>query len=322
MKKSFFLSVLFVLLAVSCGQKPEEQVQEFAVKFGDFVNTSRKDSIQKYYPEFLESDSLTTLPIGDIAVHPESTEGEFSVVYSPKTSLTVKIDKDGKILVKASKGLFVFPENQIELVQKEDNWNEDLLDIQKRDIISQTIEKRNSFTSPDLDFFNLHGPVKSMKVSYTGKDNYGYNLSPYGWFLLWEGNYDFNEEGEWTNYKKFDFLKIVRNSNNQIINIYEPPLYDDGTPYDITKYFWDGNHPNRCDGPFDEAKYSYENNVFSKVSFTVSPGDGTGYWNISFTDYQFDDLGNWISCSWSGNYHYYEERSSSKGTVSRQIEYY
>ena len=326
MKKIFsfcFVIILLVTMA-SCGPKPEEQVKEFAVRFADFVNTNQKDSVQEYYPEFILSDSLVNVGVSGISVNQIANEGTYTIEYSPETSLIVKIDKEGNIIVEKSKGLIAFSPDQKELLRKSDRWEDDLTDIEISKLLAEENEKRNSFTSPDLDFFNLHGPVKEMTVSMSSsKDEYGYETSPYGSFWLWNGKYLFNEEGEWINYKTFDVLNIKRNSEGYIVDLFFPPLYDDGSKYDKSNYTWKSNLLSKVSDPWDWANFSYSDGVPSTFNYTICPGEGHGYWNINFTDYQYDDLGNWISCSWAGKYHDdYGDTGKAKGNVKRELNYF
>ena len=131
MKKIFsfcFVTIILVTMA-SCGPKPEEQVKEFAVKFGDFINTSQKDSIQKYYPDFELTDSLASVPVGNITVNPGNIEGVYLAEFSSEAFITVKLEKDEKITILESKGIFSFPEKHVELAQKENKWEDNLSDI-------------------------------------------------------------------------------------------------------------------------------------------------------------------------------------------------
>ena len=326
MKKifSFCFVIILLITMASCGPKPEEQVKDFAVKFGDFVNTNQKDSIQKYYPDFELTDSLATVPVGNITVNPGNTEGVYLAEFSSETFITVKLKKDGKISILESKGVFSFPEQHVELAQKENKWENNLSDIQKRNIITEALGNRNSFTSPDLDFFNLHGPVKEMTVSISSsKDEYGYETQPYGGFWLGDGKYLFNEEGEWINYKASNILNIKRNSDGYIVDIFLPPLYDDGSKYDKSNYVWKSNLLSKVTDPWDWGNFSFIDGVLSSFNYTICPGEGHGYWDINFTDYQFDNLGNWISCTWTGKYHDdYGDTGKAKGKVKRVLKYF
>ena len=335
-------SGLLVLVALiflnSCGSKPEEKVHDFAVRFADFVNASQKDSVEKYYPGFQFSDSLSILPMGDILVQPEETEGEFLVVYSPKFSMKVKIDKDGDITVENSKGIFAYPENQIELARKEGNWNDEVSDIQKREIIAKTLEKRKSFTSPDLDFFNLHGPVKSMTVSVSPKNSFS-SIYLWGYMAGWDSSqtYTFDEEGVWSNYNKFRIAKIKRNDQGQIISLHEA-LHPDDEEVDPTvrKYFWNGNKLSRARYDWstytgwENAQFSYKNDLIVEEKGVYSNTSDDVKYVISFKDFQTDGFGNWTNCSWTlsktaPDYENNPERDKttySSGNLIRKITYY
>lgn len=81
------LSLILVtnlLVLVSCGPKQEEHVNEFAVIFGDFVNTNQKDSVQKYYPDFELVDSLANIEMGNLTVLPAEENDTYQINYTPE----------------------------------------------------------------------------------------------------------------------------------------------------------------------------------------------------------------------------------------------
>lgn len=75
------------------------------------------------------------------------------------------------------------------------------------------------FSSPDLDFFYLHGPEKELRISYTRVEGGLFG----GWFN--PGVYKFDKNGRWTNPLDFSVdsfykvYKIERNDKGQIIKI-------------------------------------------------------------------------------------------------------
>ena len=143
MKKifSFYFVIILLVTMASCGPKPEEQVKDFAVKFGDFVNTNQKDSIQKYYPDFELTDSLATVPVGNITVNPGNTEGVYLAEFSPETFITVKLEKDGKISIVESKGVLAVDSKGLDLVKNANLWNEDLKDTELRNLVNKQLRQ-------------------------------------------------------------------------------------------------------------------------------------------------------------------------------------
>lgn len=170
MKNFSILSIAFLILSIvaSCGPKPEEQVKEFAVKFGDFVNTNQKDSVQKYYPEFELTDSLASVPVSNITVTPGNIEGVYLADFSSETFITVKLEKDGKITILESKGILVFPSNWKEILEKDSKWDDTLNDFQRRSLVNELIQKEKekelSSRLSILDFCSWNSSEKIMEM--------------------------------------------------------------------------------------------------------------------------------------------------------------
>ena len=188
------------------------------------------------------------------------------------------------------------------------------------DSIAKEEGKRRNFSSPDLDFFNLHGAVKEMTVRYPGQDDWNSSLG--GWWL-WKGTYKFSEDGTWTNFKSIsDLRKIKRDSKNRITKIIIPPYYDD-LDFDVISYSWDGNRLKSVSDRFNDGTLHFKDGDIISFNYSVSPGEGKGYWIMQFNDFEYDDNGNWISCKWHGDYHDdYGDRASDDGKILRTITYY
>lgn len=181
MKKLSFLSLLFVMLLISCGPKPEEKVKDFALKFGDFVNTNQKDSIQKYYPEFNLTDSLTTLALGNITVTAADSDGNYIIEYSPATSITVKDDK-GDIKVMESSGLFKYPEEKIEVAKKTGMWEENLSDVKMSERMND--EEFFNFISKKMNFYPDKILTVNSKLKVTKIDEQMHSDEIYGYYTI------------------------------------------------------------------------------------------------------------------------------------------
>lgn len=168
MKKISFLSLFIILLMISCGKKPEERVRDFAVRFGDFVNTNQKDSIQKYYPQFQLTDSLASVAVSNISITPGNVEGVYLAEFSPETFITVNLEKDGSITVTESKGILAFPSNLIDILKSDFKWDNTLNDIKKRSLADEYIqrekEKEMSSRLSILDFCSWNSSDKVMEM--------------------------------------------------------------------------------------------------------------------------------------------------------------
>ena len=179
---SFCLSACLMVLAVSCGPKPEEQVKDFALRFGDFVNTNQKDSVQKYYPEFETTDSLVSVPVGNITLSPQDIEGSYLVEYSPSVSMLVYLNKEGAITITESKGLLAFNPKGIELVKNADLWKENLRDSELKQLVVEQIRQDSIEQAQKLmkampnysTFFDKDGWFKDAEKIATQLTSLGY----------------------------------------------------------------------------------------------------------------------------------------------------
>ena len=195
----------------SCGPKPEEQVKDFAVKFGDFVNTSQKDSILKYYPDFELTDSLATVPVGNITVNPGNIEGVYLAEFSSETFITVKFEKDGKISILESKGVLAFPSNLIEILEKDSKWNDSLNDFQRKSLVEEHIQKEKekelSTRLSILDFCSWDSSDRVMvmksdekvisrleKLGYTCEKKWSEYVEECGWEPIKVENYKYKRD--------------------------------------------------------------------------------------------------------------------------------
>lgn len=181
MKKLFTFVFLLAVLVTSCGPKPEEQVKKFAVKFGDFINTNQKDSIQKYYPAFELKDFLASIALSNITVTPADSEGKYLVYYSPNTSITVKNDR-GQVEVLESRGLFEYPENKIDIAKKTGLWDDSLSDVE----LSQRMNDEEFFDyiNKKFDFNPAKILTVNTKFKITSTDNLGTASAYYGYCTI------------------------------------------------------------------------------------------------------------------------------------------
>lgn len=304
MKKLYFISLaIAVSLLAACGHKHEEKIKDFAAKFGDFINTNQKDSIQKYYPDFILTDSLASVPLSNISIITEASEGIYRIEYSPEQLIVIAYNEDGDIKVEVSKGMLSFSSAQIELLEKEGLYDKTLSDVEISELITKELKKLDSFTSPDLDLFNLHGPVKEMTISYDSSSG-----SPESCFYAWswEGNYKFDESGAWTNYKQIFEGGVKRNNNGQIVELYYSPDNPDfGSPF--VYYQWKNNHVIKFEAGTPTGNYSSQDGTLTYDANGNISGENMDmanpFWEgkskLKLQGFKFDQFGNWISCSWT-----------------------
>lgn len=135
MKKTLLIALganLLIIGVAACSSKPkpEEVAQNFAVRFGEFLNSDQKDSIQEYYPDFETTDSLSNVSVDNIRITPDGSDGNFIIAYSPKASITVNVNEAGRVTVNSSKGILAFPKDKIDIAKKTGMWDAELSDIE------------------------------------------------------------------------------------------------------------------------------------------------------------------------------------------------
>ena len=121
--------------------------------------------MKKYYSGFELTDSLSRVPVGNITITPEETEGVYLVEYSPIISLKVSFSKDGKIDVESSKGLLAVDSKGLDLVKNADLWNEDLKDTELRQLVDEELRRDSIERAEKL--------IKALPSYNVFLDNYG-----------------------------------------------------------------------------------------------------------------------------------------------------
>lgn len=325
MKKYFWMLMGLTLCLVSCGKSKEEQVKEFAVDFAEKASENQIDSLKAVYPDIEKADSVALKYIAEgIVVHPSGEGKEYKVLLNPDVSIIVKPTEDGSFSVTESRGLFAYPRNVIEIVEQEGLWKNDITDLDRVKLVEEAMVKRKNFTSPDLSFFNVRGPVKEMTISFNGD----ISKLPFVYFCPVNKKYVFNENGEWLNLKQIypDSKGIKRNSNGEIKSILFPDEYNPGE-VEVWSYTWDNGKPIKSVSMALNEFYEYNEEGFlrafkSKESFS----EVTNNISVSFSNFICDEYGNWISCNWEGSSFYDEggdiRRDKKQGTLTRSFQYY
>ena len=177
---------------------------------------------------------------------------------------------------------------------EDDHWEEDSLEIVNRN-------------TPDLAFFEVHGPVK--KVVLKTKDYTSvYEFDEEGTLKKLDGYNPFtidvysNSSGDYTGYKKDGKGRIV-----------------EATGWEShTNYSWNSERPSGCNwssGPYEgKQRYDYDSRGFKVREFCEEQFyDGTEYesWTRNYTYNNVDEYGNWKS-----------QKDNVGNTVTRTIVYY
>lgn len=334
------LPAIVIFVMTSCADRPEEKVEDFAKRFALFANTGKNDSIKKYYEGYEVSDSVkSSLVSRDFKIEMEQPAGYWKVIYGHDEYMRVLLSEDGHLKVKESFGLFGYPEKIESLAKEKGIWDSHDNDLEQAKKIAGMMEEVKKFSTPDLTFFNLHAPVKSMTIIY--QDSVA-NIFDNLWG--WASTYTFDKEGNLTNHRNIGLdaahplNSVERGPDGEIGRLYFTPtdswdgeadyLWEDGIPVGAQSHF--GSY---------QALFAYHpDGILEQMSYRYSNTEGDNGADVLLTDYEFDEMGNWVKCKWTmqrvepAPYYSavtnalvgYKDRikDTVTGTMTRQISYY
>lgn len=192
--------------------------------------------------------------------------------------------------------------------------------------------EEQTFSTPDLQLFDIHGHVKSIHA------NFDYL------FVKPDKTVTFDQDGNWTNpQRSMSNLKISysRDANGRLIRVYTPNVERNEENYWMVfddRFVWGDNRVEKIlyDGNDMYTAYTYNNEgeLIKEVSDTAS--EGTNYVDVTtYSNYKYDDHGNWTSRSYktvskeyddvspeAGGTHALLNSSTNSGTQTRTITYY
>lgn len=330
MKKLTYLMLICLVAVVACKKEesPEEKARNFAGWFVEKVTLNQTDSLAQYYDAIVDADSLATV-MSDTLLVIENTPGNFDVTLAEGITMNLSIDpENGAIKVNNTKGLFAYPDNVVQLAQRKGLWDTEQNDVEQQRIISELLEAYRNFTSPDLCFLYLHGPVKSMTISGSGFNNCGWG---------WNGTYQINEEGVWTNPGAIfrELYKVKRNSEGYIVEGERQfPELELGEGY--ISYKWSDNNLYSYEqgGGLGDGFFKYENGQLAGIDYNYPWEQEDKYRAfVKMFDFVTDEYGNWISCKWKKTLqepsgydhskgHFVYRTLHSSGTMNRTLTYY
>lgn len=181
--------------------------------------------------------------------------------------------------------------------------------------------QENNFTSPDLDFFNLHGQVKEMMI----KTN---QFCFQDWGM--DGKYKFDLSGRWINPTEvIPNCILERDKEGRIIKILYPK--NDTGYRKFIDYNWDGRQlKDFFSTSHSDGSFFYTNNILSGEIYVWYYTDEIEKYKVTASNFKFDKNGNWISCELNTevsafNYdgeEYVVVAQPADGKMTRQIIYY
>lgn len=142
MKKEIYLSVLSAAILCSCNivgfGDEDSAVKDFAIDVATKVSKNQKDSVVMLYPDAAKADSLALSFIADsIRVEPADSTGMYVVDLGKGKEFTIEKKGEDSLVVTKSKGLFVFPEDDLDFAKKTGMLVDSISDAENADRMSQ-----------------------------------------------------------------------------------------------------------------------------------------------------------------------------------------
>ena len=161
-KLSFAACALSALTLASCGgssssedakEKAVDSVKVFAVDVATKVSKGQKDSVVMVYADAAKADSLVLSIVPDSVKVTEIDSVTFSADLGDGKTIGIKKYAQGKLAVTESKGLFAYPEKDLDFAKKTGMWADSLTDAQFAERMATKEEflkyLKNSFVSPN-----------------------------------------------------------------------------------------------------------------------------------------------------------------------------
>lgn len=170
MKKCLSVVPMLALMLVSCGDKTQEQVRDFAIGFAQKVSKNQVDSLKDVFPEVEHFDSLALTVVTDsIIVKETGKENEFLVSLGNGSDITVVKDGEGKMKVTSSHGLLAIDKETMDFAKKTGQWKEGLTDAALAERLSDDQFKQwliSAFEKRMKEYLKVEGkPEIAKKVT-------------------------------------------------------------------------------------------------------------------------------------------------------------
>ena len=153
MKKIKSLSIaMSALVLASCGgagstedakEKALDSVKVFAVDVATKVSKNQKDSVVMAYADAAKADSLALSFVADSINVVEIDSVNYLAKFDDGKQFSIAKDAQGKFAVTESKGLFVYPEKDLDFAKKTGMWADSLTDAQFAERMATKEEFRN-----------------------------------------------------------------------------------------------------------------------------------------------------------------------------------
>ena len=159
--KSFSIAMSALVLASCGGAGSSEEAKEnaldsakvFAVDVATKVSKGQKDSLVALYPDVAKADSIALTFVADSINVVEVDSVNYLAKFNDGKEFSITKDAQGKFAVTESKGLFIYPEKDLDFAKKTGMWVDSLTDAQFAERMATKDEFRkylkNSFATPN-----------------------------------------------------------------------------------------------------------------------------------------------------------------------------
>ena len=175
-KLSFVACAMSALVLASCGgagstedtkEKALDSAKVFAVDVATKVSKGQKDSLVALYPDVAKADSLALSFVADSINVVEIDSVNYLAKFDDGKQFSIAKDAQGKFAVTESKGLFVYPEKDLNFAKKTGMWVDSLTDVQ----FAERMATMNEFRNYLIGIFKAPKPlvIKKGKAYSTGE---------------------------------------------------------------------------------------------------------------------------------------------------------
>lgn len=139
MKKiSYSLLILALLANISCDSN-KAKIKAFAIDFAEKVSRNMIDSIRTIYPDVEKIDSLALVyNIDSIIINKTEDPSVYQVMFSKDVEVKILKEKDGKLTIKETRGLALFPEKLMKIAKSTGWVSNEMSDLQMTENLKDT----------------------------------------------------------------------------------------------------------------------------------------------------------------------------------------
>ena len=163
-KLSFVACAMSALILASCGgagstedakEKALDSAKVFAVDVATKVSKGQKDSLVALYPDVAKADSIALSFVADSINVVEVDSVNYLAKFDDGKQFSIAKDAQGKFAVTESKGLFVYPEKDLDFAKKTGMWVDSLTDVQ----FAERMATMNEFRNYLIGIFKVVNPL-------------------------------------------------------------------------------------------------------------------------------------------------------------------